>query len=222
MILIVGDKGNMAQRYKCVFDFYHIKYVGVDTGDDILEAASRQDIDKILVVTPTDTHFSILKSLIPLKKHILCEKPITKSISELYELYDLCTNHKCPDFDMVLQYRYLLDEEQQRLNTINKSDLSLYNYFKTGNDGIIWDCLQIIGLSNKDPDLGNNYYYWNCVINGERLRFLNMDHAYCRMLLDWNENTYAFNSLPFQNRKSIINMHVKTKNFEARSKRGTN
>ncbi|MDH4468287.1 MAG: Gfo/Idh/MocA family oxidoreductase [Bacteriovoracaceae bacterium] len=60
----------------------HAKVVG-----DISEVI--EDCDAVFIVTPTSTHFQILKSIIPFQKHIFCEKPICQNEVESQEIVEL-------------------------------------------------------------------------------------------------------------------------------------
>lgn len=207
MILIIGSDGNMAARYKAIMNYASIPWCGVDKGVDVKEYLKSNHVDQILITTPTDTHFEIMKDVIPFKKHILVEKPVTKSVDELFELYDLCDSEKAPHFNMVMQYRYLLDEEQQRINIKEGDTESYYNYFKTGNDGLYWDCLQIIGLAADRVTIKNDSPRWRCCINGEVLSINTMDQAYINMITSWVVAPDIFSLRQFQEADSIISMH---------------
>ncbi len=47
------------------------------------------DVDSVMVSTPTNTHFSISKFFLENKKHVLLEKPMTNTLEEADHLIDL-------------------------------------------------------------------------------------------------------------------------------------
>jgi predicted dehydrogenase len=65
------------------------KYPALEQGTDYKEVLSRDDIDAVIVVTPTSTHFEIVKLALQKGKHVLCEKPITNSGKDAWELSEL-------------------------------------------------------------------------------------------------------------------------------------
>ncbi len=48
--------------------------------------------DKVIVATPTDTHYDVLKKIIYFNLDILCEKPCCKNIKEYLKIYKLASN----------------------------------------------------------------------------------------------------------------------------------
>lgn len=169
-VYIIGINGNMARRYKAILD-----YLGVDVyGHDIefADTAMMYKADGFILATPTHTHVKELLKLLKYDKPILCEKPISKSIDELSflrEKGDLIT--------MVDQYNFLINR--------NSSGPSYYSYFKSGGDGLKWDCINIIGHSEEKPILGTSAPVWSCDINGHELDISGMDEAYIDMIQSW-------------------------------------
>ena len=45
--------------------------------------------DALFIVTPTSTHYDVLKEILPYKKHIFCEKPICATEAEAIEIIEL-------------------------------------------------------------------------------------------------------------------------------------
>lgn len=155
----------------------NVKCFGVDkefTKRDIIRASA--NFDRFILCTPTNTHAVLLRDLIPLRKPILCEKPVTKDLEELQEILDLAQKHQTP-FTVVMQYQELLNN-----NTYGQS---YYDYFRTGNDGLIWDCFQIIALSKLTPSINNLSPIWKCSINGQTLSIADMDSAYVGFVSKW-------------------------------------
>lgn len=59
---------------------------GVDTYTEYIDLLKRNDIDAVIVATPTFTHCKIVSDAAKMKKHILCEKPISLSLEEAEEM----------------------------------------------------------------------------------------------------------------------------------------
>jgi hypothetical protein len=117
--------------------------------------------------------------LIPTGKKILCEKPITKSLTEMNMVVDLCKNHRNP-ITMVMQYQYFVNPKN--------NGQTWYDYFRTGKDGLYWDCLQIIAFAKEEFFISNLSPVWKCRINGKDLNFADMDKAYVHFINDWMNN----------------------------------
>lgn len=50
---------------------------------------SRDDVDAVIVATPTETHYKIVKDALEAGKHVLCEKPLTSASEHAWELVEL-------------------------------------------------------------------------------------------------------------------------------------
>ncbi|HWF18779.1 MAG TPA: Gfo/Idh/MocA family oxidoreductase [Verrucomicrobiae bacterium] len=59
----------------------------------VAEAANAADA--LSVVTPTNTHFEIAKTLLQQGKHLLVEKPMTDNAAQAAELVQLAQKHRC-------------------------------------------------------------------------------------------------------------------------------
>lgn len=167
-VLLIGANGNMGRRYGAILRHLSIPFKGVDKGDVL----ASKHASHIIIATPTNTHYELLRYFKDDPRKILCEKPITKDERELDEILgwgDLV--------EMVNQYRYL-DRNESCGDTI-------YDYFKSGGDGLPWDCINILGLSRGEVSLRNESCIWNCHLNGLKLKLSNMDMAYVRMLKEW-------------------------------------
>ena len=202
MIALIGSEGSMGQRYQAILNYLRQPYVALDKtkpqNDQIIKKALQAD--RIIVATPTSTHVEYLKELLPSKKPILCEKPITKDFDELVDLHAFCARHGY-SYNMVMQYKEL----DVPLHTIGR--WSYYNYFRHGNDGLIWDCMQIIGLAQGPVWVKEESPIWECTINGKSLSLSDMDSAYVRMIRKWLTNTLD------QSMDEILHVHKKVATY---------
>jgi hypothetical protein len=195
-VLIVGVLGNMGSRYRTILQHMGIPFKGVDIDfwdESFFE--QHHDFHSVIIATPTDTHCRMIKFFHKFDIPILCEKPITMKESELQEIIALK-----PKLCMVCQYIYLL-KDTTRIGG------SHYNYFKTGKDGLAWDCISIIGLSDGLANISNTSPIWSCSINGNDLTLSDMDGAYCKMIRNWV-------SCPRENLGFIYHAHMKVINKE--------
>lgn len=176
-ILIIGSEGSMGKRYQAVLRYLGHGMIRADkdasekqVGDAARKAAG------IIICTPTDTHSNVIKAVLGAKKPILCEKPVCKDLDQLHQLMSQVDASNVP-FRMVMQYEHLLNK--------NRIGRSFYDYFRTGNDGIFWDCLQIIAFARGELTLRNVSPIWSCMINGQSLKLSDMDAAYIAEVQRW-------------------------------------
>ena len=57
-----------------------------------------KDINAVIIASPPNTHFNIIKEAIKKNIHIFCEKPVTKSYKEITEICRLLENKKISHF----------------------------------------------------------------------------------------------------------------------------
>lgn len=198
-VMIIGSQGSMGLRYQAILDWLHVPYDKFDTKySEVNNFPERAELaTHFIVASPTVTHFSYINSLAPMKKPILCEKPITRSLSDLEKILTVVDKENCP-FSMMYQYSKLVKSQS--------SDLTLYDYFRHGPDGLVWDCLQIIGQANGEVVLKEKSPVWTCRINGEKLSLDQMDKAYIECVEDFFDKTYISND-------EIFKVHKKTAEF---------
>lgn len=203
MILIVGGGGAQGKRYQSILRYLHRPFIAVDSlwGDDNpKEVMKNKEISDVILTTPTPTHIALLKEYLPYGKPILCEKPIA---TDLREIKDLPWE---ADISMVYQYKQLIDPGRPRLP-------SFYDYFRHGNDGLIWDCLQIISLASSEVQVFQDSPVWKCTINGRGLNLSSMDFAYIKEVQWWLLGNR-------HDRGEIIAAHEKTADYFERAKKG--
>lgn len=199
-VLILGGKGNMGQRYQAVLKHLGVRFAvaDVETSPADMKTLAAQS-EGIIIATPTDTHTAYILSLAPLKKPILCEKPICKDPVELRSVLHEVKTQGCP-FSMVYQYGMLLTTSGQR-------GLTFYDYFKHGSDGLAWDCIQVIGLARGDIKLEEESPIWRCAVNGERLHLGQMDKAYIEFIRRWMRE-------PKQDLGALVAVHEKAAHLD--------
>ena len=65
------------------------RYPDVRLGADATEAFDDDDVDAVVIATPTTTHYPLVKAALERSKHVLVEKPITDSPAQGQELVEL-------------------------------------------------------------------------------------------------------------------------------------
>lgn len=173
-ILLIGSRGNMGSRYAAILNHFGLHFDGVDINDFI---NVNKHYDRIIIATPTDTHIEMLRYC---KTHfkktpILCEKPISTYIHEIKD-FDF------KDVYMVNNYVFMLQMNPIRVST---DPITHYDYFKTGSDGLAWDCIQIINLAEGKITLGCTSPKWQPIINGLQLTPNMIDQSYLEMVWDF-------------------------------------
>jgi hypothetical protein len=205
-ILVIGSNGNMGQRYCRILEMLGHEWIG----DDLTfkekhwnpEALSslihkpywyEKETDHLyagaIVATPTHTHVDIVSALVRKGKPVLCEKPFSTEIGEV-NMFMETLGIQNPRVRMMNQYEYFLQEDSpvdcRRADTWHAVKTA-YNFYKTGNDGLFWDCINIIGLADEKPEIMNDSPIWECRINGWELNPAFMDWAYVWNIKDWLE-----------------------------------
>lgn len=201
-VLIIGSEGSMGKRYQSILRFLGKSFMCVDLHNKNTDYEyMHRRASGFIVATPTGTHHSIIKSLAPNRKPILCEKPVTKSPAEFTDMKVALMENKTP-FRMMMQYEMLVGK--------SRIGPTFYDYFRHGNDGLIWDCMQIIALARGKVELRENSPIWMCKINGQMLSLSHMDAAYIGYVQKW------FND-PSQDLGYLTAIHQKVQDSEKKA-----
>lgn len=196
-VFILGNQGNMAQRYTAVLKHLGHEVDGCDTG----ELPVTTECDAIIIATPTYLHLTHLNHYLYCRKPVLCEKPFIndpEAIGYLKYFLKMAQDARM-QVSMVSQYDHLVDYAAE--------GETLYDYFRSGKDGIAWDCINIIKHAKGKIKLANTSPTWDCQINGVWLNQSDMDWAYVRMIKSWLENPYV----PVYD--DILNAHQKVLDY---------
>lgn len=180
-ILIIGAEGSMGKRYVSILDYLGYKYkldYDLEDTEYFGPKLDYNDFDTYIIATPTKTHFDVLKKIKKYAKRILCEKPVTTDLRELKEILSWEQ-----DLTMMMQYQELVPSSNG-----TKPLLSSYDYFRSGDDGIFWDCMQVIALHEgefNNLNVKNESPVWNAWINSNMIKFSMMDTAYIYFIKKW-------------------------------------
>lgn len=194
MTLIIGAEGSMGRRYQSILKFLNVPFECHDL-KTLRPVGPLEKYDRFIIATPTNTHLAWVRALDHYGCPILCEKPLSKDLSEAQEIA-AC---KSP---LTMQMQYL------RLTRADDVGHSFYDYFHHGQDGLVWDCFQIVALAQGDCALLEESPVWRCMINGRTLLRGQMDLAYVEFVRAWVQGE---NLTP---RDKLIGWHEKVKRFE--------
>lgn len=170
MIALFGGRGSIGSRYACIMNAQKIPFEIVELGDKDPDWST---VSKAIIATPTETHLDIINR-VPSQIPILCEKPITKSmdIPERDNLF------------VVNNYAYVC-----KIKGLMPPFSIWYNYFKTGGDGLFWDCCQLLFL-DRDAKLDTDSPRWNLTINRQWIKYRDLEESYVRMINDFYQNKF--------------------------------
>jgi predicted dehydrogenase len=66
----------------------------VEVFKDYKKILQNKDIDAVLIITPTSSHYQIAKDALSFGKHVLIEKPLSKTSSEAKKLIDIASKNR--------------------------------------------------------------------------------------------------------------------------------
>jgi len=198
--------GNMGQRYASILNFLEVKWVGFDVKQGGPKPAHGH-FGAVIDATPTFNHYDTILGHLETAADVplLAEKPITKSKAAI-EL--LVSKFGSSPFKLMMinQYRHL--------GKFNKEGVTSYDYFKSGADGLIWDCINIIGLSSGIIRLSNKSPIWGCKINGSTVFPDMMDYAYIENIKRFLNAAFIPNSFDWKAElEYIANSHRKVHSY---------
>ncbi|HUR59320.1 MAG TPA: Gfo/Idh/MocA family oxidoreductase [Opitutaceae bacterium] len=70
------------------------QFRGLDTTSDATAITQAADIDVVIVATPVQTHFELVKQALEAGKDVLCEKPLANTVAECLELCELAASKR--------------------------------------------------------------------------------------------------------------------------------
>lgn len=172
MICLIGGKGGIGSRYSAIMKYLQIPYVIADMDTPEINIV---DYDKFIVATPTETHVHFLKELEG--RTILCEKPVSKNPTEIPMM-----KHAF----VVNNWEYVV-----RLMNIDEPLMIEYDYYRSGKDGLYWDCCQLLYL-DPQAKLSQQSPKWNVKINGKFVPYRTLEESYIRMIKDFSQDRFNY------------------------------
>lgn len=183
-ILVMGAKGNMGSRYIAILKHLRIPYDEYDVGEFNLMKVKVKKADGVIIATPTHLHTMHIEHVSSINPDIpiLCEKPISMD-KPIFDRFIKLAKAESFKLTMVNQYAYLVPKGRIAGN------FTEYDYFNSGKDGRLWDCINIIGLDKTDNiSIKRNSPIWTCTINGHEIKREEIDTSYIMMIEDWIAN----------------------------------
>lgn len=164
----------MGVRYQAILKALGVTCVGVDKDDDWPDL---KGFDAAIVASPTETHASVASSLCREGIPVLVEKPIS---TNPLTAATFCDDAVAGNFKVRMVNQYLHMPRGPVIEQFQGG--TLYDYFRSGKDGLVYDCISILALAHGPISLNNRSPEWRCVINGQPLSLADMDRAYVDMV----------------------------------------
>jgi len=164
----------MGRRYDQILQKMGVSFRSADAEFD----GDVDGITKVIIATPTATHRHYIEFFNERKIEILCEKPVVKSVDEICALEKLV---RVP-FRWVCNWRFVYP------SGIYYSDTCAIDYHnsRTGDDGLAWDCIQLIYLANNfHIKLDNKADSFRCTIDDFQVSLEDIEVSYERMIGYW-------------------------------------
>jgi myo-inositol 2-dehydrogenase/D-chiro-inositol 1-dehydrogenase len=117
------------------------RQLGCDASPDCAAAIEREDVDAVVIGTPTDTHVDLMLRAVKLGKPVLCEKPIDLDIERARAAVEMVEKLSGR---VMLAFNRRFDPDAMRLR-------------KAIDDGEVGDVRQVI-ITSRDPGLPPREY----------------------------------------------------------------
>jgi hypothetical protein len=175
-IMILGCKGSMGRRYSRILTRLGVKNVR-KFDIEYEQTLDTQGVDRVIIATPTQTHYRFVKFFGDKGLPMLCEKPMVTSSLEAEALRKGLQN---VDFRVVCNWAYVFN--QKLLPASNKV---YYANETSGKDGLVWDCIQLLYLCSDFDITMKTGVPWDIKINGKEVTPEMIEDSYFRMIADW-------------------------------------
>ena len=182
-VLLIGGLGSIGLRYQAILKSINVPFIVYDYGSPLEDSPDYNgqknipniQFDKAIICSPTETHINYVHQLIHLGKTFLCEKPLSKDMEDMESLPDY------PAGFVVCNYKFLV-------KPYGMSPSIRYDYYKSGRDGLLWDCCQLIYL-DPECELKNESPLWNLHVNCKEVPYRALELSYVQMIKSfiWNK-----------------------------------
>jgi len=104
-------------------------------------------------------------------------------------------------FAMMCQYQMLDDGLSE--------GITRYDYFRSGKDGLVWDCISLLALARGVIVLQNESPMWECILNGRELTLRDVEQAYVDFVARWLKEP------ELQDRAWLVRAHERAASWKA-------
>lgn len=170
-VLVIGGLGRIGTRYRAILNYLGIPNVTHDIRQDC-EPWEEIDFTHAIIATPTNQHFVYMHRLAELGKPFLCEKPVSKKLEEIEPF----TGYK---------QGYVVNNYAYMFNKFEKDSCKItYDYFCTGQDGVAWDCIQLLYL-DQDATINTKSPIWMVFNREKKYTYADVEWSYVSMIIDF-------------------------------------
>ena len=161
------------------------KYPHIPGTSNYDEVLSNKEIDAVVIATPPETHYQLVKKALLNNKHVLVEKPFCMKTAEAEELISISEkNNKVLMVDHTFQYSPAINKLKE---VIDSGDIGKIQYIYSQRlnlglfnpKGVLWDLAPhdiaiILYLLNEFPEKINATAYTHIKNNVHDLAFINL------------------------------------------------
>lgn len=173
-------------------------YPGIMTTTDYMDILNDEEINAVVVATPTATHYKIVKDVFEKGKDVLCEKPMTIDVEESKELVELSRNL---NLILMVGHVFLFNAGIQKLcELIREKQLGKIYYIhctRTNLGPIRDDVNSVYDLASHDV------YISNYLLDSKPLKVVAKGEDFLRPDVE----DLAFISMSYPE-KILVNIHV--------------
>lgn len=180
-VLVIGSAGSTGQRYCAILRFLHHIVEEYDINDSTFRLPKA---DAVIIASPTECHYVHIIQALSQGGPVLCEKPLVKSLDELFMLQDA---RHIDRLAMVCNWAYLpwptvLKPESHHIT---------YNYYNPGprKYKIYQNMAQALLLDKGRPILNLESPILNLSVDGRPYTCRDIEMSYVRMLDEWLKGT---------------------------------
>lgn len=182
-VLLLGSNGAIGKRYAAILKHENADFIAVDdpNGVDI----GNYVFDKVLIATPTKTHKEYCLQAIRHKKPFLCEKPLAESEEDARYIQQAAANIGVQG-NIVCNWKVAVE---RLVRNVYPPYRITYDYYNTGNEDLKWNMAQLIYL-DAWVRIYTESPRWNVQVNGQDMRYRQIEHSYVLMIKDWLSGQY--------------------------------
>ena len=106
---------------------YSLEKIKITTDSNIV--LNDKTIDCVIICTPTSSHYDLIKRALILGKHVFVEKPLSQSLEEIKECYNIAESNK---LNLLVGYNRRFDSVIQNLKKkVDEGAIGKVNYIMT-------------------------------------------------------------------------------------------